>query len=141
LTDLTLIEDVDSLPTATEDLQIVFLDGSLRVSDSRNILDHNDVIRVLSLANADSFRTNFGGLVWELIGINHVVNDAILADPFALELWLCGEVVAIVISKMIIQSDRQQLDPCTDEELGQDGLQLCLAGFEVVSSADLINDL
>ena len=121
-TDLALIEDVDSRTTTTEDLRVVLVNGALGIPDSRNIFNHDNVVGMLALANRDAFGSNLRGLIQKAVSINHVVDDAALADLFAPELLLGGQVVAIIVAKMVVGSNRKRLDASVDEELSKDGL-------------------
>lgn len=77
---LALVEDVDSLPTTTEDLGVVLVDSPLRVTDGRNILDDDDMVRVLALTLLLALGSNLRSLVEQPVGVDHVIDDAALAD-------------------------------------------------------------
>ena len=121
-TDLALIEDVNSGTTTTEDLRVVLVNGALGIPNGRNIFNHDNVVRMLALANRDAFGSNLRGLIQKAVSINHVVHDAAFADLLAPELLLSGQVVAIIIAKMVVRSNRKRLDTGVDEELSKDGL-------------------
>jgi len=89
-TDLALIEDVNSGTTTTEDLRVVPANGALGIPNSRNIFNHDNVIRVLTLADRDTFGSDLRGLVQKVVSVNHVVDDVALADLLAPELPLSG---------------------------------------------------
>lgn len=130
---LTLVEDVDGLPATTENLRVVLVDSPLRVSDCGDVLDHNDVIRVLAFG-CFALSTGNRRLVEQAIRINHVVNDATLADLLALELSLRAQVVTIIVTKMVVRRDRQWLDTRVYKELSEDRLELRLPGLEVITT-------
>ena len=116
---LTLVEDVDGLPATTENLRVILVDSPLGVSDRGDILNHNDVIGVLAFSRF-ALGTGNGRFVKQAVGVNHVVDDATLANFLALELGLCAQVVAIVVTKVVVRRNGQRLDTCVHEELGED---------------------
>ena len=132
---LALVEDVDSRATAAENLRVVLVDSTLGVTNSRDVLDHNNVIRVLALRLLRTLGgTSVGWLIQEMVGGDHVVDDTALADLLALELTLSGQVVTVVVTKMVVRGDGQRLDTSVDEEFGKDRLQLSLASLEIVTA-------
>ena len=54
-------KNVDGLPAATKDLGVVLVDSPLGATDCRDVLGHNDVIRVLALGRL-VLATRNGGL-------------------------------------------------------------------------------
>jgi len=92
------------------------------------------MVRVLSLSNGNALGTNSGGLIEEAVSVDHVIDDAALADLLALELPLSRQVVAIVVAEMVIRRNGEGLDASVDEELGEDGLELGLARLQVVTT-------
>ncbi len=133
-TDLALVEDVDGRAAAAEDLGVVLVDRALRVAHGGDVLDHDDVVGVLALADGDALRADSGRLVEQAVRVDHVVDDAALADLLAPELALGGQVVPVVVAEMVVGRDGERLDARVDEELGEDGLELGLPGLEVVAA-------
>ena len=133
-TDLALIEDVDSRTTTTEDLRVVLVNGALGIPNSRNIFNHDDVVGMLALSNRDAFGSNCRSLIQKAVSINHVVDDAALADLFAPKLPLSRQVVAIIVAEMVVRSNRKRLDASVDEELSKDGLELGLTRLKVITT-------
>ena len=92
------------------------------------------MVGVLALSNRDALGTNSRSLVEETVSVDHIVDDAALADLLALELLLSRQVVTVVIAEMVVRGDGKGLDASVDEELGEDGLELGLAGLQVVAT-------
>ena len=88
------------------------------------------MVGVLALALLARSRS----LEQETVGIYHVVDDAALADLLALELTLSRQVLAVVVAEVVVGGDGEGLDTSVDEELGEDGLELGLAGLEVITT-------
>ena len=91
----------DGESATTENLRVVLVDSPLGVTDRGDILNHNDVIRVLAFS-CFALGTGNKGSVERVAraSVNHVVNDASLANYLALELGLYAQVVAIVATKV-----------------------------------------
>src|SRR5882762_9474996 len=102
---LALVEDVDSLPTTAKDLGVILVDGPLRIANGRNILDHDNMIRMLAFSLLLAFSGHFRRLVKQPVGIDHVIDDAALADLLRLELGFGGEVVSVVVAEMVVGGD------------------------------------
>ena len=119
---LAHVEERDGLVTAAEDLGVVLVEGALVIADGRHVLDHDGVVGVLAL------------LVENRVGGDHVVDDVGLGNLLGAELLLGRQVVAVVVAQVVVGRDRGQLDAGVDEEVGQGGLHLGLAGLEVVAA-------
>ena len=130
---LALVEDVDGLPPTTENLRVVLVDSPLGVSDRGDVLNHNDVIGVLAFS-CFALGTGNGRFVEKVVRVNHVVDDVTLANFLALELRLSAQVVALVVTKVVIGRNEQRLDTRVHEELGEDRLELRLPGLEVIAT-------
>ena len=78
------------------------------------------MIRVLALADLDSLWTHLGRLVQQPVGVDHIIDDAALADLLALELRFRRQVATIVVAEMVIGRNGQRLDSRVDQELRQD---------------------
>ena len=50
------------------------------------------------------------------------------------ELGRCAEVLAVVVAQVVVADDGGRLDPRRDEKVDEDGLELGLAGLEVVAA-------
>ena len=88
---------------------------------------------MFALANESTVR-NFGSLEKKAVGVNHVIDNAALADLLTLELPLSRQVTTIVVSKMVIRSNGKWLNTGVDKKLGKNGLELSLAGLEIVAT-------
>ena len=44
-----------------------------------------------------------------------------------------AQVLAVVIAKVVVASDRDQLDAGVDEKIHESGFHFCLARFEIIS--------
>lgn len=93
--------------TAHENLGIVFVKSTLVVGNSRHILDHNAVVRVLAL------------LVQNVVSLDHVINDVGLRNFLGAELFLGTQVLAIVVAKMVVAGNRCQFNTSIDKEINQ----------------------
>jgi len=116
------VEDADGLVAAHEDLGVVLVEGALVVTDSGHVLDDDGVVGMLAL------------LVEDRVGFNHVVDDVGLGDLLGAELLLRGEVLAVVVSQMVVAGDGGELDAGADEEVDESRLHLGLARLEVVAT-------
>lgn len=108
--------------TSHEDLSIVLIESTLVVADSWHVLDDDGVIWVLAL------------LVENVVGLNHIIDNVGLGDLLGAELALRAQVLAIVITEMVVRSDRGQLDTSVDQEINKGRLHLGLARLEVVTT-------
>jgi len=108
--------------TIHEDLGSVFVKSSLAITDVGHIFNDNDVIRV------------FVGFVEDRVGGNHVIDDAALRDFLGTELLGLGQVLTIVVTKVIIGDDGLRLNTGLDEEIDKDGFDLGLARLEVIAT-------
>ena len=116
------IEHADCLVAAKEDLGIVLVESTLIVTNSRHVLDHDGVVRVLILLVEDS------------VGGNHVIDDVGLGDLLGAELLLGAQVHAIVVAKMVVAGNRGELDTSIDQEVNKSRLHLGLARLEVITA-------
>lgn len=92
------------------------------MSASNSLLDHDEMIRVLSLLGSGTHLLL--PLVEELVGLDHVVDDRALRDLLGLELSLGRQVLSVVVSEMVVGRNREGLDSSVNEELGEDGFDL-----------------
>ena len=119
--------DGDGVVAAEEDLGGVLVHGALAVTDVGDVLDDDAVVGVLAL------------LVEEAVAVDDIVDDARLGDLLGAELSGGAEVLAIVVAKVVVGDDGSNLDTGADEEVSEDGLDLGLAGLEVITSdVDLV---
>jgi len=108
--------------TTHEDLGIVLIQGSLIVTDRWHILNYYSMIRMLTL------------LVQDRVRLDHVIDNIRFGDFFRTELPLRAEILAIIISKVIVACNRSKLDASIDQEINQCGFHLGLAGFEIIAT-------
>lgn len=116
------VEEGDGLVAAHEDLGVVLVEGALVVADGGHVLDHDGVVGVLAL------------LVQDVVGLNHVVDDVGLGDLLGAELALGAQVLAVVVTEMVVRGNGGQLDAGADQEVDEGRLHLGLAGLEVVTA-------
>jgi len=128
---LALVEDVERVATAHHDLGIVLVDGALAIADSRDVLDDNEMVGMLTLLLAMSL---VGRLEQEVVGFDHVIDDATLGDFLAPELSLARQVTAVVVAEMVVRRDREWLDTGVHEELGEHTLNLGLSTLQIVTA-------
>jgi hypothetical protein len=131
---LAFVEDANSVTTTTEDLRVVLVDGALGVANGGDVLDNNDMVGMFTLSNRNALGADLGSLVKQAISINHIVDDAALANLFTLELPLSRQVVTIIVSEMVVGGDGERLDTRVDEEFGKDRLEFGLARLQIVTS-------
>lgn len=108
--------------TTHEDFGIVFIQGTLVVTDSRHVLDDNGVIRMLILSVQDA------------VCGNHIVNNVGLRDFLGAELLLGAQVLSIVVAEMVVACNRSQFDTSIDQEINQGGLHLSLSRLEIITT-------
>lgn len=108
-------------------LGIALVNGPLRVSDRRDVLDDDNMVRVFILDRLTSGAWH-SRLVQQVVGVHHIVHD------IALELTLRTQVVPIVVTKVVVGRDGEWLDTSIHEELGKHGLELGLARLEIVAT-------
>lgn len=75
-------------------------------------------------------------LVEDVVGGDHVVDDVGLADFLAAELFLRGQVLAVVVAEVVVGCNGGELDAGVDEEVDEGRLHFGLAGFEVVAAEE-----
>ena len=92
------------------------------------------MVGVLAFANRDSLGSHLRGLIEEAVSVNHVVNDAALANLLRLELRIGRQVMTIVVAKMVVRGDGEGLDTSVDEEFSENGLELGLSRLQVVTT-------
>ena len=124
-THLANVEDRQGVPTSHQQLGVVLVQRPLVVPNSGSILDDDQVIRVFPLLLA-----LFSGSVQQVVGGDHIIDDGRLGDLLGSELSLGREVLAVVVTEMVVRGDAQGLDTGVDEELGDDRLELCLTGCD-----------
>jgi hypothetical protein len=116
------VEDANGLVTTQEDLRIVLIQSTLVISDSRHVLDHNTMVWVLALFIEDS------------VGSDHVIDHIGLGDFLGTELLLGAQVLAIVVTEMVVGCDGGEFDTGVDEEVDKGRLHLGLARLKVVTT-------
>mmetsp|Transcript_2721 Transcript_2721/g.7422 ORF Transcript_2721/g.7422 Transcript_2721/m.7422 type:complete len:395 (+) Transcript_2721:172-1356(+) len=104
-----------------ENLARVLVHRPLRVTDVRDVLDDDTVIRRLAL------------LVQNLVRRNHVVNDAALGDFLGAERLRRTEVLTVVVAEVVVRHDADRLDASTDEKVDENTFHLRLPALEVVA--------
>lgn len=112
----------DGLVTPHENFGVVLVQSTLVVTNSWHVLDDNGVVGVFSL------------LVEHRVGLNHVINDVGLGDLLGAELLLGAQVLAIVVTEMVVAGNGGQLDTGVDQEVNQSRLHLGLARLEVIAT-------
>ena len=113
-------------------ISVVLVDRTLGVAGRGNIFDDDDVARVLAIGLL-ALSSRDGRLVEQAIGINHVVDDAVLGIILGLGLGFGGKVVSIVVTKVIV-GDGERLYASVHQGHREDGLELGLAQLEIVAS-------
>lgn len=105
-----------------EDLSVVLIKSPLVVANGGHVLDDNAVVGVLAL------------LVQNVVSLDHVIHDIGLGDFLGAELLLRAQVLAVVVTKVVVAGNGGQLDTGVDKEIHQGGLHLGLARLEVVAT-------
>jgi hypothetical protein len=123
---LAHVEDADGLVATHEDLGVVLVKSTLVVTNSRHVLDDNGMVGVLTL------------LVKNSVCSNHVVNNVGLGNLLGAELLLRAEVLAVVVSKVVVARNGSKLDTSTDQEVNQSGLHLGLSRLEVITANESV---
>ena len=73
-------------------------------------------------------------VVEQMIGSDHVIDYVGFADFFRAELLRGTEILAVVISQMIVGNDRLQFETRRDEEIGENGFQFRLSTLEIITA-------
>jgi len=73
-------------------------------------------------------------LVEEAVALNDIVDDAGLGDLLGAELGRRAQVLSIVVAEMVVGDDGGDLETSTDEEIGEDALDLGLTTLEIITS-------
>lgn len=105
-----------------EDLSVVLIKSTLVVANGGHVLDDNAVVGVLAL------------LVQNVVSLDHVIHDIGLGDFLGAELLLRAQVLAVIVTKVVVAGNGGQLDTGVDKEIHQGGLHLGLARLEVVAT-------
>jgi hypothetical protein len=108
--------------TAHENLSIVFIQGTLVVSNSWHVLDDNSVVWV------------FTRCVEHRVSLDHIVNNIGLGDLLGSELLVRAEILAIVVTKMVVAGNGCELDTSTDQEVNKSRFHLGLSRLEIIST-------
>jgi len=112
----------DSVETVHEDGGRVLIHSTLGVTDVRDVLDDNDVVRV------------FTWLVEDVVHADHVINDVGLGNLLGSELSRSRQVLTIVVTEVVVRNDSLGLDTSRNKEVNQDGLHLSLTRLEVITT-------
>jgi hypothetical protein len=112
-----------SVFSSHEDLTGVLIDSFLGVSSRGNILDNNRVIRVL-------FRVSW---IIEQRIVKNILDAFWFGGFLGLELFLWGQVLAIVVAQVVVRHTWFGLDACTSEEIHEGGFEFGLACFEIIA--------
>jgi hypothetical protein len=107
---------------AHEDFGIILIESTLVVANCWHVLDDNSVIWVFTL------------LIKHSVGFNHVINNVGFGDLLGTELLLGAEVLAIVVTQVVVAGDGGELDTGADQEINQSRFHLSLARFEVITA-------
>ena len=118
----TDVEQADGLVATHEDLSVVLIKRTLVIAHCWHVLDDHAMIWMLV------------GLIEDLVCFHHVIHNISLRDLFGLELFVRAEVLAVIVTKMIVARDGGELETGIDHKVRQGRLHLCLAGFEVIAT-------
>ena len=117
------VVDNDCVSSSEHQFADVLIHGPLRIAHIWHVFDNNCVIGLLKTTAIEN-----------LIRGYHIVNDIGLRDFFASELLGRRQIVAVIVTEMIVADDRAWLDASTDQEVYQHRLELSLTRLEVISS-------
>lgn len=82
----------------------------------------------------DDLVVDFGGVGEEnLVGGEDIIDAGLLGKFLGLELSLGGEVLAVVVSEVVVADDSLRLDSGGDEEFGEGSFEFGLSGLEVIT--------
>ena len=116
-----VVDDKGVLSTH-ENLGGVLVHGPLGVTDVREVLDDDNVIRLLS------------GLVDELVGLDHVIDNVALGDLLGPELLGSRQVLSVIVTEMVVASNGHGLNTRGDQPIDQNRLELGLTSLEVITT-------
>lgn len=112
----------NGLVATEENLGVVLVKRTLVVGNSGHVLDDDAVVGVLAL------------LVQHAVGLNHVVHNVGLGNLLGAELLLGAQVLAVVVTKVVVAGNRGQLDTGVDQEINESRLHLSLARLEIIAT-------
>jgi hypothetical protein len=110
----------DRVGAIHEDAAGVLVKGPLGVLNEWNILDDDFVVDVVVLL-----------WVQKCVTFDGVIQHTSLGDLLGLEALVLLEVLAIVVTQVVVGDDSRESDAGTDQEVGHHGLETGLAGLEV----------
>jgi len=116
------VVDGDGVDATHEDLRGVLIHSTLAVTHIRHVLDDDAVIGLLT------------GLVEDAVALDDIIDNAGLGDLLGAELSGRAQVLAIVVTKMVVGDDGGDLETGTDEEVSENALDLGLTTLEVITS-------
>jgi len=119
---LASVMNSDGVHTTHEDLRGVLIHSTLAITDIRHVLDDDAVIGLLTR------------LVEDAVALNDIIDNAGLGDLLGAELGRRAQVLTIVVAKVVVRDDRGDLETSTDEEIGEDTLDLSLTALEIITS-------
>lgn len=120
---LTDVVRGDGVHSVHENLGGVLVEGSLGVTHEGHILNDDLVVDVvLSLGVEDG------------VALDRVVEDTALGDLLGLEALVLGEVLPVVVSKMVVRDNAGKSQAGADQEITHDSLVASLARLEIAAS-------
>lgn len=133
---LAQVGDIETIAATHAKFAGVIVHSNLLITHSRLVLDDDTVVRVFAFVGfiICSFLTSNCGLVEKMVGSTTVVDDGRFGNLLRLELTLRAQVVAIVVTQVVVTGDRERLDTGIDKEFSKDGLDFGLTSLEIVTT-------
>lgn len=123
------IVDAPGLFTSQEDLRNVFIDGFLGVSGAWDVFNDDFVVWMASI------------WVQVVVGSDDIISTGLLCGFLGLKLAFGTEVLAVVVSEMVVTDNRDWLETSASNNFDQSSLELGLTSLEVVSdNEDVVLD-
>jgi hypothetical protein len=119
---LANVVDRDALTATHEDIALILIQGTLGVTDARHVLDDHGMVGMLTFS------------IQDLVGSHHVINNSGFGDFLGAELLVGRQVLAIIVTQVVVRGDTNRLDTSIDQKVNNSRLELGLTRLEIVTT-------